>query len=147
MTINSSLFTSNKQNWETPKNLFEQLNKEHKFDLDGMASDENKKCINYFTEEDDFLKQDLSNFKSIFVNPPYENKLQTKVLKKCYEENKKNGTKIVLLIPARTDTKRWHDYIFGKAEVIFLKGRLKFESGGVPHKNSAPFPSALIIYK
>ena len=145
--MNKALFTSNKQNWETPQELFDKLNNEFNFDLDAAASDENHKCENYFTEEQNALEQDWSKYKSIFINPPYDSKLQTEFLKKAYETNKTHGTKIVLLIPARTDTARWHEYIFNKADIRFLRGRIKFEVDGVPHKDPAPFPSAIIIYK
>ena len=145
--MNKELFTSNKQNWETPKELFDKLNSEFNFELDAAASDENHKCENYFTEEQNALEQDWSKYNSIFINPPYDSKLQTDFLKKAYETNKKHGTTIVLLIPSRTDTARWHEYIFDKADVRFLRGRIKFEVDGVPHKDPAPFPSAIIIYK
>ena len=145
--MNKALFTSNKQNWETPQGLFDKLNSEFNFDLDAAASDENHKCENYFTEEQNALEQDWSKYKSIFINPPYDSKLQTEFLKKAYETNKTYGNNIVLLIPARTDTARWHDYIFNKADIRFLRGRIKFEVDGVPHKDPAPFPSAIIIYK
>lgn len=140
------MFSSNKQNWETPKWLFDLLNNEYCFDLDAAASDENAKVANYFTESDNALVQDWGEFKSIFCNPPYETKLQNAFVKKAYEEHKKNKNTIVLLLPARVETKRWHQYIFGKAKVHFLEGRLKFEYKGIPCQNSAPFPSAIVIY-
>ena len=77
-----------------------------------------------------------------FINPPYGRELSLWV-EKCYKENQKNKTTIVLLIPARTDTKYWHDFIFNKAnKIIFIKGRINFSNS----KNSAPFPSAIIVY-
>ena len=77
----------------------------------------------------------------VFCNPPYGRKISDWV-KKAYEENKENNNLVVLLLPARTDTKWYHEYICGKAEVLFLKGRLKFGDG----KNSAPFSSMIVIY-
>lgn len=144
---NKQLFTSNKQDWETPQKLFDKLNKEFSFDLDAAANDTNNKCFKYFSEAEDSLKQDWSIFKSIFINPPYDSKKQDEFIKKAYETNKKYGNTIVLLVPARTDTKRWHDYILGKSEVRFLKGRLNFEINGKPYKDPATFPSAVVIYR
>ena len=144
---NKQLFTSSKQDWETPKKIFNELNKEFNFDLDAMANKNNAKCLNYFSEEEDSLKQDWSKFQSIFINPPYKSNIQNATIKKAYETNKKYGNTIVLLIPARTDTSRWHDYIFGKAEVRFLRGRLTFEVDGKPYKDPATFPSAIVVYR
>lgn len=144
---NRQLFTSNKQDWETPQKMFDELNEEFKFDLDAMANESNAKCMNYFSEETDSLKQDWSKFKSIFINPPYKSDIQTATIKKAYETSKEHGNTIVLLIPARTDTARWHDYIFGKAEVRFIRGRLTFEVNGQPYKDPATFPSAVVIYR
>lgn len=141
------LFTSNKQDWETPQKLFDELDKEFNFELDAAASATNAKCKNYYSEEQDSLKQDWSLFLSIFVNPPYENKKQNEFIKKAYDTHKKCGNTIVLLIPARTDTKRWHDYIIGKSEIRFLRGRLTFEINGIPYKDPATFPSAVVIYR
>lgn len=142
-----AMMTSNKQDWETPQALFDNLNNEFDFELDAFASDKNAKCKNYFTEEDDAFQQDWTEYKSIFINPPYTPKVQDAVLKKI-DDTVSTGWKgvIVLLIPARTDTKRWHDYIFNKADDIrFIKGRLKFEIDGVPG-GSSTFPSAIIVY-
>ena len=144
---NKALFTSNKQDWETPQWFYEKLDKEFSFDLDAFASRENTKCKNFFTEDDNSLEQDWTQYKSIFINPPYISSLQNKVLEKV-DDTIRQGFRgvIVLLIPARTDTKRWHDYIFNKADDIrFLKGRLKFEVNGIAG-DSATFPSAVIVY-
>ena len=77
----------------------------------------------------------------VFCNPPYGRELP-KWVKKCFEESKRAEI-IVMLIPARTDTRWFHDYIYGKAEIRFIKGRLKFGDG----KSRAPFPSMLVIYR
>ena len=142
-----AVMSSDKQDWETPQELFEKLNDEFHFELDAFASDKNAKCKHYFTEEDDSFQQDWTKYKSIFINPPYTSKVQDEVLKKINDtiSTDWDGV-IVLLIPARTDTKRWHDYIFNKADDIrFLRGRLKFEIDGVP-KGTSTFPSAVIVY-
>ena len=142
-----AIMTSDKQDWETPKELFDKLNSEFDFELDAFASDKNAKCKYYFTEQDDSFQQDWAKYKSIFINPPYTSKVQDEVLKKINDTicSDWNGV-IVLLIPARTDTRRWHEYIFNKADDIrFLRGRLRFEVDGVP-KGTSTFPSAIIVY-
>jgi len=142
-----AIMTSDKQDWETPQGLFDNLNNEFDFELDAFASDKNAKCKHFFTERDDSFQQDWTKYKSIFINPPYTSKVQDEVLKKINDTISSNWRGvIVLLVPARTDTKRWHDYIFNKADDIrFIKGRLRFEVDGVP-RGSSTFPSAVIVY-
>ena len=134
-------YSSKTNEWSTPQDFFDELDKEFNFTLDPCSTSENAKCAKYFTVEDDGLKQDWSN-DVVFMNPPYGREIKHWI-KKAYEESL-NGATVVCLIPSRTDTIYWHDYIFGKADDIrFVRGRLKF--GG--SKNSAPFPSAVVIYK
>lgn len=141
--LNNALFTSEKDDWETPNDYFLDINREFNFDLDAAASKKNAKLPNFYTKDDDALKQDWAG--NVFCNPPYGRNLR-KWLEKGYEEHLKDPNRvIVFLIPARTDTSYWHDFIFGKAEVRFLRGRLKFEFAG-QSKDAAPFPSALVIY-
>jgi site-specific DNA-methyltransferase (adenine-specific) len=145
MALSPALFTSTKNDWETPKDLFERLNSKYHFAFDLAASSTNHKCDRYFTEHDDALSQDWTAIKGpLFLNPPYGRNLRQWVEKACKTASTTNLT-IVLLIPARTDTSYWHDFIFGKAKVEFIRGRLKFEVNGIP-SNSAPFPSAIVIY-
>lgn len=133
-------YSSKSNEWATPQNLFDELNDEFNFTLDPCATDENAKCSKYFTIEDDGLSKDWSN-DVVFMNPPYGREIK-KWIKKAYEESL-NGATVVCLIPARTDTTYWHDFIFDKADDIrFLRGRLKFGNS----KNSAPFPSAIVVY-
>lgn len=77
----------------------------------------------------------------MFCNPPYSKIAEW--VRKCYEESLKAGTLVVMLIPARTDTKYFHDYILHRSEIRFIKGRIKFGS----EKNSAPFPSMIVIFR
>ena len=132
-------FSSKSNDWATPHQTFNELDNEFNFTLDPCASQENAKCEKYFTKEDDGLSQDWSN-EIVFMNPPYGREIG-KWVEKAYRESLK-GAVVVCLIPARTDTKYWHNFIFPYAEIRFIKGRLKF--GG--SKNSAPFPSAIVIY-
>tara|TARA_R110002020_G_scaffold150764_2_gene327610 strand:+ start:6268 stop:6720 length:453 start_codon:yes stop_codon:yes gene_type:complete len=136
--MNESLFSSNSNEWRTPENLYEKLNEEFKFTLDPCCTKENTKCKKFYTIEKDGLKQDWS-MDTVFMNPPYGREIKHWI-KKAYEESLKGAT-VVCLIPARTDTSYWHDYCF-KGDVRFLKGRLKFSN-----KGSAPFPSAIVIFK
>ena len=138
--MNKALFSSKKENWTTPQWLFDQLNEEFEFTLDAAASDDNAKCQKYFTERENGLLRSWEG-ETVFCNPPYGRKL-AELVKKAYEEGQKTGTTVVLLIPSRTDTRFFHDYILGKAEIRFLKGRLKFGDA----KNSAPFPSLIAVY-
>ena len=78
----------------------------------------------------------------VFVNPPYGTEI-SKWVEKSYREGIKDNTLVVMLIPARTDTKYFHDFILHRSEIRFVKGRLKFGEG----KNSAPFPSMLVIFR
>lgn len=139
--INKGMMTSNTNEWATPVKFFEKLNKEFNFTLDPCATSENAKCKKYYTKEDNGLLKDWSG-ERVFCNPPYGREISYWV-KKSYEENKVNHTFIVMLIPARTDTSYFHDYIYNKQEIRFIRGRLKFNDG----KNPAPFPSMLVIFK
>lgn len=128
--INKGLFTSYDQNWKTPDLIFEQLNKEFRFDYDPCPSNNNF----------DGLKTEwgLRNY----INPPYTTKLQNAFLDKGLYEFKKNKL-CVFLLPARTSTKRFHEIILPFAtEIRFIKGRLKFSD----QKNYAPFPSMIVIF-
>jgi phage N-6-adenine-methyltransferase len=139
--INAGLFTSTTDQWETPQWLFDQLNQEFNFTLDPCATAENAKCAKYFTTKEDGLKQDWSG-EIVFCNPPYGREI-SKWVRKAAEESKKHNTTVVMLIPARTDTSYFHDYIYGKAkEIRFIRGRLKFGNA----KNSAPFPSMVVVF-
>tara|TARA_R100000664_G_scaffold10429_2_gene17232 strand:+ start:632 stop:1147 length:516 start_codon:yes stop_codon:yes gene_type:complete len=135
--------TSKKDDWETPQALFDKLNNIYKFTLDPCATHENAKCKKYYTKEDNGLSKDWGG-EIVFMNPPYGRDIKIWV-RKAYQESL-NGATVVCLIPARTDTSYWHDYIFPNAKNIeFLRGRLKFEVNGAA-KDPAPFPSAIIIF-
>lgn len=139
--MNSVLFSSENEVWTTPQDFFDKLNDEFGFNLDPCAIPENAKCERFFTPEMDGLKQNWGGAK-VFCNPPYGRKIGAWV-QKCYEESQKPDTTVVLLIPARTDTAYFHDYIYHKAkEIRFVRGRLKF--GGA--KCGAPFPSMVVIF-
>ena len=125
--INKGLFSSNTNEWATPQRFFDELDKEFNFTLDPCATSENHKCEKYFTIKENGLIQSWEN-EVVFCNPPYGRELRLWV-RKCYEEHIKHKITIVLLIPARTDTSYFHDYIYNKAELRFIRGRLKFNDG------------------
>ena len=135
------MFSSKTDMWATPQEFYDKLNDEFNFTLDPCATEDNAKCDNFFTADDDGLKQDWYG-NIVFCNPPYGRAIKDWV-KKSYEESLKTNTTVVMLIPSRTDTIYFHEFIYGKAEIRFIKGRLKFGDA----KNSAPFPSIVVIYR
>ena len=134
--INNALFSSTTDMWETPKDLFDKLDEEFEFQTDVCATKQNAKCKRFYTPEQDGLKQIWTGV--CWCNPPYGRGIE-KWMKKAYESN----ATVVCLVPARTDTKWFHDFVLGKAEIRFIRGRLKFGNSN----NSAPFPSMLVIYR
>ena len=134
------MFSSKTDEWSTPQDLFDKLNEEFHFDLDVCANESNHKCALYYDREQDGLKMPWVGH-VVWCNPPYGREIG-KWVKKAYFEYRAHGTTIVMLLPARTDTRWFHNYVLWKSHIRFLQGRLKF--GGC--KNSAPFPSMLAIY-
>ncbi|WP_270851702.1 DNA N-6-adenine-methyltransferase [Fusobacterium varium] len=135
------MFSSEKMDWTTPIDKFKEWDKEFNFTLDPCSTHENAVCEKHYTIKENGLLQDWGG-ETVYCNPPYGREIKHWV-KKCYEESLKPNTTVVLLIFARTDTKYFHDYIYGKAELRFIKGRLKFGNC----KNSAPFPSMIAIFR
>jgi phage N-6-adenine-methyltransferase len=136
MTINQGLMTSATDQWATPQDFFDQQNALHgPFDVDVCADATNAKCAVYFDKDADGLKQTWAG--KCWMNPPYGRDIG-KWMKKAHESE----ATVVCLVPARTDTKWWHDYAM-KGEITFIKGRLKFGSAA----NSAPFPSAVVVFR
>ena len=144
--MNKALLSSVKMDWRTPKDFFRELDQEFHFGLDAAASPENAKCERYFTPEMDGLSCSWSGYGAVFCNPPSGREIG-KWVQKAYSEHVHGGATIVMLIPARTDTSYFHDYIYGKAEIRFLRGRLKFEDENGAAMNPAPFPSMVVIYR
>lgn len=138
--MNHVLWSSASEEWATPQPLFDALDSEFCFTLDPCATELNHKCEKYFTKEQNGLNKSWKG-ETVFCNPPYGRQIG-KWVEKAFTESEK-GTVVVLLVPSRTDTKWFHDFILGKAEIRFLKGRLKF--GG--HSNPAPFPSMIAVYR
>lgn len=134
------LFSSKSDEWSTPQELFDRLDNEFHFTLDPCATDENHKCSMYYTKEQNGLAQDWEH-QIVFCNPPYSRIAEW--TEKCYREGCKDKTTVVMLIPSRTDTRYFHNFILNRAEIRFVKGRLKFgDSTG-----NAPFPSMIVIFR
>lgn len=131
-------FSSKSDNWETPQALFDELNTKYCFTTDVCASNTNRKCSHYFDISMDGLKQTWEG--SCWMNPPYGREI-IKWIRKAYESSLQ-GTTVVCLVPARTDTTWWHEWAV-KGDITFIRGRLRFNG----HKNSAPFPSAIVVFE
>ena len=130
--------------WGTPPEIFEPINKEFGFTLDVCAIAENTKCEKYFTPEMDGLKQSWEN-EICWCNPPYGNAVP-KWCKKAIAEAE-NGATTVLLIPCKTNTNWWHDLVIAKAEIRFLRGRVKFIQNGQQFTQALPWSLAFVIYR
>lgn len=140
-------FSSQRNDWATPQSVYEELNAEFGFCLDVCAWDWNTKAAVWLTPFDDALSLDwtwimrelLNSKPTAWMNPPYGREIG-KWMRKAYEESKR-GSRIVCLVPARTDTAWWHNYAT-KGIVRFIRGRIKFDG----HKSGAPFPSAIVVF-
>lgn len=164
--MNKVHYSSGSDEWETPQELFSTLNEEFNFSFDLCANDENAKCEAWTDNIEAYITDALTypggaQHRSFFMNPPYSRGKQ----KLCIREARKiadfSGGVVVMLIPARTDTTVWHEYVWNSdlhaprqgVEVRLLKGRIKFEKSGKPildksgRPQSAPFPSAVIIFR
>ena len=139
MSLNQGMMTSNSDEWTTPSGLFRALDRRFCFELDPAATKENALCPMFYTQAEDGLVKSWKAFR-VFVNPPYS-QISNWMLK-CRLESDKRCPLICALIPARTDTKWWHDHVMTADLIHFLKGRLKFGDG----TGSAPFPSALAFW-
>jgi len=133
-------FSSKNNEWATPTAFFRELDAEFNFDLDPCCTDANAKCERHYTKQDNGLTKDWGGCR-VFCNPPYGRDISVWV-KKCYEESRKPNTLVVMLIPARTDTAYFHDYIYHRATLRFIRGRLHFNDA----KTGAPFPSMVVIF-
>lgn len=152
--MNKVHYSSNKDGWETPDDLFWGLNKKYKFTLDVCALKKNAKCERYFTPRQNGLEQSWAN-EVCWMNPPYGREISDWMAKAAHEAAHNNAT-VVCLVPARTDTKWWHNAVNGteagewwdgepmddSVSVFYLRGRLKFKGA----KHCAPFPSAIIVF-
>lgn len=131
------MFSSKTDLWSTPQDFFEKLNREFNFTIDVCAIPENAKCKKYFTPFDDGLSQEWTGV--CWCNPPYGREIG-----KWVQKAATSNAVVVMLLPARTDTKWFHTWCLPFAdEIRFLQGRLKFGES----KNAAPFPSMVVVFK
>ena len=144
--VSPVLFSSADDDWETPPAFFDRLDAIFDFQLDAAAAAHNTKCAQYFTRKDDALKQDWHPYKRIWLNPPY-GRVMPQWMEKAYRESRK-GCMVVCLVPARTDTRWWHEFVHDKALVTFVRSRLKFRNPTkCPNRDgNTVFPSAVVIY-
>jgi phage N-6-adenine-methyltransferase len=133
------MFTSKTSEWPTPREFFDKVNAEFGFTLDVCATPENAKCARYFTKADDGLAQEWTG--RVWMNPPYGRGIDA-WMAKAYEASQTTAELVVCLVPARTDTRWWHQYA-ARGDVHFVRGRLRFGDA----ENSAPFPSALVSFR
>jgi len=137
--ITKGMMSSKTPEYETPQDFFNRLDTEFHFTLDAAATAQNAKCEHYYTVQDNALWQSWSG--TVWCNPPYGN-LIAKFVRKAYGAAQQGAT-VVMLIPSRTDTRYWHDYVMKAKEIRFVSGRLKFG----PQEGPAPFPSAVVIFE
>lgn len=141
-------FSSATELWATPWALFRELDAEFGFTVDVCAIAENAKCRRFFSPDEDGLLQRWEGV--CWMNPPYGKVIGDWMAKA--KDEAEHGATVVCLVPARTDTAWWHDLVWDLkhhqpregVEVRFLRGRIKFQDSA---NASAPFPSALIIYR
>lgn len=133
----SDVFYSVKRDdWGTPDDLFFMLDKEYGFEIDVCANEENHKCDVFYTKEDDGLSKEWQGV--CWCNPPYGRQI-SKWVKKAYESD---SATVVMLLPARTDTSWFHNYVLPYAEIKFIRGRIQFDGA----KYNAPFPSMIAVF-
>ena len=141
MPVDKVMYSSDRDDWETPPELFATLDNFYNFKIDAAASAKNAKCETYFTKEDNGLLQDWD--KTTWCNPPYGREVAMWIQKGCEESEKHNST-VVMLVAARVGTIWFHEYVFNRArEVHFIKGRLNFVGG----KYVAPFYSMVVVWQ
>jgi len=142
VSFNPGLTTSNSSVWETPTLFFQQLDDEFNFNLDPCCTHATAKCERHFTEAEDGLARPWDG--KVFMNPPYGREI-IKWVEKAYLESLR-GALVVCLLPARTDTRWFHEWVLEKSEIRFVRGRLKF-GGERVGSGAAPFPSMVAIYR
>jgi phage N-6-adenine-methyltransferase len=138
-TAPSVHFSSKSGLWETPPGFFQRLDREFGFTLDACALPANAKCRHFYTPTDDGLAQEWKGV--VWMNPPYGREI-SRWVEKAYRASQQ-GTTVVCLLPARTDTAWWHTYVMQAHEIRFVRGRLKFSNAA----HSAPFPSAVVVFR
>lgn len=142
-TRNSGRYNGNGRHWETPPEVIEPLNAEFKFTLDPCATKKTAKAPLFFDEKTNGLKQDWGKHR-VFLNPPYGREIPPWTCKA--RESAERGALVVGLLPASTDLAWWHEDVVGHAEVRYIRGRVRFLTGG-PYRASGFFPSVIVIWR
>jgi len=142
--VDAALFSSATTEWSTPQDFFDKLDREFGFQLDAAATPDNAKCARFYTDRNNGLREDWTPG-PVWCNPPYGRGMSAAWVKKGHDEAIRHRQTVVMLVPSRTDTRWFHDFVYNKigVEVRFVRGRLKF--GG--STNSAPFPSMVIVFR
>lgn len=137
-------FSSRRQDWETPQALFDfAASKFGPFDIDVCATVENAKCQKFFSPDENGLSPECLWAGKCWMNPPYGREIKHWVAKAVDSVRAGVALRVVCLLPARTDTNWWHDYVLPFGDVMFLRGRVRF----VGAKFNAPFPSAIVTFE
>jgi len=134
-----TVMSSDRMDWATPREFFEMVNSVYNFTIDVCANAQNAKLECYIDERTDGLAHSWEG-ERCWMNPPYGHEI-SKWVKKAREEGER-GTLVVGLLPVRTDTRYFSEHIVGHANLLFVRGRLRFEGA----KSSAPFPSMLAVW-
>jgi len=138
MSLQRALFRSSREDWETPPDLFNLLDREFRFERDLCASQTNRKCPTFYSRRQDALSKPWSG--TCWMNPPYGRAIGAWV-RKARQESARGAT-VVCLLPARTDTRWWHRDVMRSDTIRFLLGRITF----VGARSAAPFPSAVVVF-
>ncbi len=140
---NNGRYNGNGRDWETPPEVFEPLEAEFHFTLDPCCTPRTAKAPAYFTEEADGLSRDWGRHR-VFMNPPYGREIYAWTKKA--REAAARGALVVGLLPASCDLAWWHDDVVGHAEVRYIRGRVRFLTGG-PYRASGFFASVIVIWR
>lgn len=136
---------SGKDDWATPRKIFDPIHKFAEFTVDACANDFNKRIDNYWDIKKDGLSQDWSTHR-VWCNPPFGRSIGDWVETAAMTDWGHGFTGAIFLVPARTDTAWWHDWVMPYAEITFLRGRVKYEHPTDTSGAAAPFPSVLLYY-
>lgn len=137
---NNGRYNGNGRDWATPPEVFAPLHSEFDFTLDPCCTPETAKCARFFTEAENGLEQDWTG-ERVFMNPPYGREIYPWTRKA-----RTSGALVVGLLPASCDLAWWHDDVVGHAEVRYIRGRVRFLTGG-PYRASGFFASVVVIWR
>jgi phage N-6-adenine-methyltransferase len=141
---NNGRYNGNGREWQTPPEIFDPLNAEFNFTLDPCATTDSAKCARFFTEQDDGLSRSWAG-ERVFMNPPYGREIYAWT-RKAREESVRGAAIVVGLLPASTDLAWWHDDVAGRAEIRYIRGRVRFLTDG-PYRASGFFASVVVVWR